>query len=309
VSRGAGREAGRGQTNDEDVFLKKALVIGAAGQLGTAMAARLSRQEKDSVRFDVVRLTRAEVDLTDGPALREKVLGLKPDIILNCAAYNAVDQAEDDPRSALDVNAFAPRVLAEAAEETGATFVHYSTDFVFDGKASQPYTEADPARPQSVYGSSKLLGEWFAAQAPRHYVLRVESLFGGTYVRSSIDKIIATISSGEKTPVFVDRIVSPSYVEDVVTATLGLFDGGAPYGLYHCVNSGETTWYGLAEEVARLLDRQASLAPVKVADVKMRAQRPQYCALSNRKLAAAGVPMPSWQDSLARYLAVVRQRA
>jgi dTDP-4-dehydrorhamnose reductase len=307
----------------------KALVIGAAGQLGTAMMERLKGSSQNGsrpsshagsqggsrdgsperiVRFDVVSLTRADVDLTDAAALRGAVLGLKPNIILNCAAYNLVDQAEDDPRPALDVNAFAPRVLAEAAEETGATLVHYSTDFVFDGKASAPYTEADPARPQSVYGSSKLLGEWFAAQAPRHYVLRVESLFGGTYVRSSIDKIISTIEKGEETRVFVDRIVTPSYVEDVVTATLALVDRGAPYGLYHCVNSGETTWYGLAEEVARLLEREARLAPVKVADVKMRAQRPQYCALSNRKLAEAGVPMPSWQDSLARYLAVVRQR-
>lgn len=292
----------------------KALVIGAAGQLGAATMARLSRSRNgssttDSVRFDAVPLTRADVDLSDAVALREKVLGLKPDIILNCAAYNLVDQAEDDPRPALDVNAFAPRVLAEAAEETGATFVHYSTDFVFDGKGARPYTEDDPARPQSVYGTSKLLGEWFAAQAPRHYVLRVESLFGGTYVRSSVDKIIATIEKGEETRVFVDRIVTPSYVEDVVTATLALVNRGAPHGLYHCVNSGETTWYRLAEEIARLLDREPRLAPVKVADVKMRAKRPQYCALSNRKLAEAGVAMPSWQDSLSRYLSVVRQRA
>jgi dTDP-4-dehydrorhamnose reductase len=292
----------------------KALVIGAAGQLGTATVARLNGgsekhgSETNSVRFDVVPLTRADVDLSDAVALRDAVLGLKPSIILNCAAYNLVDQAEDDPRPALDVNAFAPRVLAEAAEETGATFVHYSTDFVFDGKGTQPYTEADPARPQSVYGSSKLLGEWFAAQAPRHYVLRVESLFGGTYVRSSIDKIITTIEKGEETRVFVDRVVTPSYVEDVVTATLALIDRGAPYGLYHCVNSGETTWYGLAEEIARLLGKPATLAAVKVAAVKMRANRPQYCALSNRKLADAGVVMPSWQDALSRYLAVVRPR-
>ena len=283
----------------------KALVIGAAGQLGAATVERL-KSAPDT--FDVIALTRAEVDLADSRAVRDAVLGAKPDVILNCAAYNNVDGAEDDPRPALDVNAFAPRVLAEAAEEIGATFVHYSTDFVFDGKGSQPYTEADPARPQSVYGSSKLLGEWFAAQAPKHYVLRVESLFGGTYVRSSIDKIISTILGGEDTRVFVDRIVTPSYVDDVITATLGLIDAGAPHGLYHCVNSGETTWYDLAREIARLLDRTPSLVAVKVADVPMRAKRPQYCALSNRKLAAAGIAMPAWQDALRRYLEVVRTR-
>jgi dTDP-4-dehydrorhamnose reductase len=285
--------------------MMKALVIGAAGQLGAATVERL-KSAPDT--FDVIALTRAEVDLADSRAVRDAVLGAKPDVILNCAAYNNVDGAEDDPKPALDVNAFAPRVLAEAAEEIGATFVHYSTDFVFDGTASRPYTETDPARPQGVYGSSKLLGEWFAAQAPRHYVLRVESLFGGTYVRSSIDKIISTILGGEDTRVFVDRIVTPSYVDDVITATLGLIDAGAPYGLYHCVNSGETTWYDLAREIARLLDRTPSLVAVKVADVPMRAKRPQYCALSNRKLAAAGIAMPAWQDALRRYLEVVRTR-
>jgi dTDP-4-dehydrorhamnose reductase len=288
--------------------MMKALVIGAAGQLGAATVERLKSARETPPSFDVIALTRKDVDLADGRALRDAVLGAKPDVILNCAAYNNVDGAEDDPKPALDVNAFAPRVLAEAAEEIGATFVHYSTDFVFDGTASQPYTETDPARPQSVYASSKLLGEWFAAQASRHYVLRVESLFGGTYVRSSIDKIIATIIGGEDTRVFVDRVVTPSYVQDVITATLGLIGAGAPYGLYHCVNSGETTWFDLAREIARLLDRTPSLVPVKVADVPMRAKRPQYCALSNRKLADAGIAMPPWQDALRRYLEVVQAR-
>lgn len=285
----------------------KALVIGAAGQLGAATMERL-KSARD--RFEAIALTRADVDLANSQALRDAVLRVKPDVILNCAAYNDVDGAEDDPKTALDVNAFAPRVLAEAAEEIGATFVHYSTDFVFDGKTSrtEPYTEADVARPQSVYGSSKLLGEWFAAQAPRHYVLRVESLFGGTYVRSSIDKIIATILAGEPTRVFVDRVVTPSYVQDVIAATLRLIDTGAPHGLYHCVNSGETTWDELAREIARLLDRTPSLVPVKVADVPLRAKRPQYCALSNQKLAASGITMPAWQDALRRYLEVVQAR-
>lgn len=295
--------------------MMKALVIGAAGQLGAATVERLNNPREphgDRERFEVIALTRKDVDLADSRALRDAVLAANADVILNCAAYNKVDEAEDDPKTALDVNAFAPRVLAEAAEEAGATFVHYSTDFVFDGLASRPYTESDPARPQSVYGSSKLLGEWFAAHAPKHYVLRVESLFGGTYVRSSIDKIIATILAGEDTRVFVDRIVTPSYVQDVITATLGLIGGGpergAPYGLYHCVNSGETTWDELAREIARRLDRTPSLVPVKVADVRLKAKRPQYCALSNRKLADAGITMPAWQDALRRYLEAVQPR-
>jgi dTDP-4-dehydrorhamnose reductase len=280
----------------------KALVLGAAGQLGGTTMARLQAGNQ----HEAVPLTRQDVDLADGGALRDAVRSVRPDVIVNCAAYNLVDQAEDDPLSALQVNALAPRVLAGVAEETGATLVHYGTDFVFDGMASQPYMETDPVRPQSVYGASKLLGEWFAEQAPAHYVLRVESLFGGPNVRSSIDKIIAAIEQGQVARVFVDRVVTPSYVEDVVTATLTLLEARAPYGLYHCVNSGTTTWLELAQEIARLRGRPARLVPVRVADVQLKAQRPQYCALSNRKLADAGAPMPSWQDAIVRYLTVAR---
>jgi dTDP-4-dehydrorhamnose reductase len=280
----------------------KALVLGAAGQLGGTTMARLQAGNQ----HEAVPLTRQDVDLADGGALRDAVRSVRPDVIVNCAAYNLVDQAEDDPLSALQVNALAPRVLAGVAEETGATLVHYGTDFVFDGMASQPYMETDPVRPQSVYGASKLLGEWFAEQAPAHYVLRVESLFGGPNVRSSIDKIIAAIEQGQVARVFVDRVVTPSYVEDVVTATLTLLEARAPYGLYHCVNSGTTTWLELAQEIARLRGRPARLVPVRVADVQLKAQRPQYCALSNRKLAEAGAPMPSWQDAIVRYLTVAR---
>jgi dTDP-4-dehydrorhamnose reductase len=133
-------------------------------------------------------------------------------------------------------------------------------------------------------------------------VLRVESLFGGAKRRSSIDRIVDAMARGEPARVFVDRTVSPSYVQDVAEATWTLMRTGAPHGLYHCVNSGHTTWHGLAEELVRLRGRDAALVPVRVADVPMRARRPQYAALSNAKLINAGVPMPTWQDALRRYL-------
>jgi dTDP-4-dehydrorhamnose reductase len=198
------------------------------------------------------------------------------------------------------------RSLAAAAARTGATLVHYSTDFVFDGvDRTTPYTEADPPRPQSVYGTSKLVGEWLAATAPRAYVLRVESLFGGVYVRSSVDKLVAGLEKGEPLRVFADRTLTPSYVADVVEATCRLVESDAPAGLYHCVNSGVTTWLELAEELARLTGRTATarLEPVPFASVPLKAKRPQYCALSNAKLRAAGVEMPEWRDALRRYLA------
>jgi dTDP-4-dehydrorhamnose reductase len=276
----------------------KVAVIGAAGQLGRATTAWWGG------RAEVTALTRREVDVAAGPALESVLTRLAPDLVLNCSAYNDVDGAESDPVTALAVNAMAVRSMAAVCGRIGATLVHYSTDFVFDGAASEPYTEASPVKPQSVYGASKLLGEWLAASAPRAYVLRVESLFGGLYVRSSIDRIVQRVRDGEDAPVFVDRVVSPSFVADVITATAALVERGAAAGVYHCVNSGRATWLEVGEEIVRLLGAAAKgrLRPVRVADVPMKARRPQYCALSNAKLRAAGIEMPEWRDALRRHL-------
>jgi dTDP-4-dehydrorhamnose reductase len=277
----------------------KIVVVGAAGQLGRVTA------EHWAAAHDVMALTRREVDLVDAPALERAVEAAAPDLILNCAAYNDVDGAEDAPATAFAVNTLAVRSLAAVATRTGATLVHYSTDFVFDGvDRTEPYTEADAPKPQSVYGTSKLVGEWLAARAPRAYVLRVESLFGGVYVRSSVDKLIGNLERGEPLRVFADRTLTPSYVADVVDATRRLVETDAAPGLYHCVNSGVTNWLELAEELARLTGRTATaqLVPVAFASVPMKAKRPQYCALSNAKLRAAGIEMPEWREALRRHL-------
>lgn len=274
------------------------LVTGAAGQLGGLTVERLAALGRQVVATD-----RQQLDLSRHADVMKFIADVKPSLIVNCAAYNDVEGAEDQPVLAFEANAFAVRSLARAAREVGATLVHYSTDFVFDGHASAPYRESDPPSPQSVYAASKLVGEWFAADAPRHYVLRVESLFGGPAARSSIDRIIDALLRGDEARVFVDRIVSPSYVEDVAAATEALVTRDAPPGLYHCVNSGYTTWYDMAAEIARQAGvSDESLRPVKVADVTLRARRPQFAALSNDKLRQAGVDMPAWQDAIRRYL-------
>jgi len=273
------------------------LITGAAGQLGSTFVRQLAGGPDP-----VHAVTRAELDLTREADVVALVGRLRPSVILNCAAYNAVDRAERDAAGALAVNAFAVQSLARAAAACGATLVHYSTDFVFDGLAATPYVESDPANPRSVYGQSKLTGEWLALEAPGAFVLRVESLFGGPAARSSIDTIIASLRAGQPTRVFVDRVVTPSYVEDVVAATRSLLSGTAAPGLYHCVNSGVTTWHDLAVDIAARLGVTPSLVPVHVADVVLPAPRPRYCALSNAKLAGAGVVMPSWQDAVGRYL-------
>ncbi len=275
----------------------RVVVTGAAGQLGTAVVERFGRSA------EVLALMRQDLDITDEGSVSRLIGTARPDVVINCAAFNDVDGAEDAVVDALTHNAFGVLALARAATAAGAALVHYSTDFVFDGSRSgQPYTETDAPSPQSNYAISKLLGEFFAAEAAAHYVLRVESLFGGAKAKSSVDRIIGGIRRGEPVRVFMDRTVTASYVDDVGDATARMIERRLPFGLYHCVNSGESTWLGIAQEVARLLGRDADLVPVSVDDVKLRASRPRYCSLSNQKLRGAGIEMPTWQDALRRYV-------
>jgi dTDP-4-dehydrorhamnose reductase len=274
------------------------LVVGAQGQLGDAMTGELAR------KHEVLARSRDELDVTAPDAVRATVGSVCPDVIVNCAAYTNVDQAQHEPVRALAANAWAVRTLARAAADIDATLVHFSTDFVFDGATDRPYDETSPPNPRGTYAMSKLVGEWLAQDAPRHYVLRVESLFGGSRARSSIDRLLEGILAGRAVPAFVDRTVSPSYVHDVVAATASLLDRTIPYGLYHCVNSGWTTWVGVATELARLVGRpDAEIVETPLAAAKLAPPRPQFAALSNAKLTSAGVPMPTWQDALARYVA------
>ena len=256
---------------------------------------------------DIVAHTRASLDLTDPAAVRDAVAQAGPSAIINCAAFNLVDEAETRPVEAFAVNAFAVRSLARAAESAGAALVHYGSDFVFDGSASEPYPETAQPSPRSTYALSKLLGEWFALDAPRAFVLRVESLFGSTRTWSgragSVDSVLDALEQGRPARVFLDRVVSPSYAEDVARATRHLLETGAAPGLYHAVNSGYATWYEVAEEAARLLGVPPRLEAVSVESVRFAAARPRFCALSNGKLAAAGFSMPSWQDALRRWIA------
>jgi dTDP-4-dehydrorhamnose reductase len=275
-------------------------VTGAGGQLGAALV------HEFSAAHEVSAFTRAQLDISDEAAVTAALTRLAPQLILNAAALANVDAAEDRPIEALDANAFGVRALAMAAHTSGATLVHYSTDFVFDGLSSTPYLETDPPSPQSVYAASKLLGEWFARDAPRAYVLRVQGLFGSTPgggpPKGSAAGILTSLRADATARVFVDRTITPTYLADAARATRQLVESAAPSGLYHCVNSGVTTWMEFAQEAARLLGIDATLVPVRLAEMKLRATRPVYCALSNEKLRAAGVDMPTWQDALRRYL-------
>jgi len=277
----------------------RVLVTGARGLLGAAIV----REFHDA---DLHACSHEELDVADETAVTRMVTAIAPAAIVNCAAYNNVDQAEREAESALRVNAFGVLSLARAARAAGATLVHYSTDFVFDGESDRPYVETDRPNPRGVYAASKLLGEWFAADAPRAYVLRVESLFGepgaGAARRGSLGTIVDRIRAGDEVPVFVDRTVSPSFTDDIARATRALMEKRPAPGLYHCVNEGFATWAEIAGEAARLLGLSWKMKPLTLESAALAAPRPRYCAMSSAKLAEAGIVMPPWEDALDRFL-------
>jgi dTDP-4-dehydrorhamnose reductase len=279
------------------------LVTGARGLLGAAVIRELSRD------LDVVPLDRAALDITNPAAVRDVLTSARPDAVVNCAGYNNVDGAEEDPRTALDVNAFSVRALSAEAQRLGAILVHYSSDFVFDGETDRPYREDDRPNPRGTYAASKLLGDWFALEHPQGYVLRVESLFGapppGGSREGSLGTIVTRLRAREPVPVFIDRTVSPTYTADLAIATRGILTRRPSPGLYHAVNTGAATWKAIAAEAARVLGLPFTPKEMTLESAALRAPRPRYCALSNAKLAAAGIPMPAWQDALRRHLSSV----
>jgi len=279
--------------------IDRVLVTGANGQLAAFIVQAFADRE-------VTAFTRQSLDVTDAGAVAAAVAAAAPDLIVNCAAFNDVDGAENRASEALAINALAVRSLARAAEAAGAMLVHYSSDFVLNSQSTEPHDEDVRPSPSGVYASSKLLGEWFALEVPRAYVLRVESLFGSpagwTGRRGTLDHIVDGIRQGQDVKVFTDRIVSPSYSKDVAAATRHLVASEAPAGLYHCVNDGHASWFEVAGEVAAILGIEPRLVPITVDQMPLKVPRPRYCALSTRKLAATGFAMPTWRDALRRWL-------
>jgi dTDP-4-dehydrorhamnose reductase len=277
--------------------MKRVLVLGADGQLGGEFV-RVLRPTTVVIGMD-----RPHVDVCDAAAIGHVVRDSAPDTIINCAAWNAVDLAEQEPLAALATNALAVRTLALLANEVDATLVHFSSDFVFDGTAAAPYRESDHPNPLSTYGMSKLLGEVAAETATRHYVLRLSSLYGGPGRISYIDFIANALKAGTRVRVFEDRTVSPSYSPEVVGASVRLVAVGAPYGVYHCASSDWCTWYELGLAVARLLGAPEScLEGIPFSNPPGRARRPRCCALSTAKLEAAVAPGQGWHGALAQHL-------
>lgn len=277
-------------------------LIGANGQLGYDLMQRLAGQ-------DAVPLTHADLDIADGDAVERVLDAAACDVVINLAAYHRVDDCEapGNAERAFLVNGLGVRNLARHCARTGRVLVHFSTDYVFDGRAGRPYTEEDAPRPLSVYGASKVAGEHFVqALCERYYLIRTTGLYG--VVGSSgkggnfVETMISRGRAGAPLRVVDDQVMSPTATADLAGKVLELIATGR-YGLYHITNSGWCSWYEFARTIFELDGINADLQPTTSAAFGAAARRPAFSALENRRLVAAGLtPLRPWREALADYL-------
>jgi dTDP-4-dehydrorhamnose reductase len=286
----------------------KYALIGAAGQLGRDLAPRLSGE--------VVPLSRAETDLSRPDTLKATLSQLRPDVVMNCGAYNLVDKAETEPDAAFAVNAWGPRALAMVCRDLDCTLVHFSTDYVFglDETRRTPFTEEDAPGPVGVYGLSKLAGEYVVrAICPKHFVIRTCGLYGvwgsGGKGGNFVETMLRVAGQGKPLRVVVDQVLTPSYTVDVAAATAALIGTGR-YGLYHLVNAGECSWFEFARTIFELAGVKADLSTITTAERKDPARRPGYSVLSTAKYGKLGLPgLRTWREALASYLEERKRKA
>ncbi len=275
----------------------KWLITGAGGQLGRDLTAALSSRDDHDVRA----VDRHDLDVSDVRAVSDLVALLGPDVVLNAAAYTAVDAAETDEEAAYRGNATGPAALAAAVATSGGRLVHVSTDYVFAGDATEPYEVDDEPAPKSAYGRTKLAGE----QAVREllpdcgYVVRTSWVYGVS--GNNFVKTMARLQGERETVAVVDdQRGSPTWSADLARALVELGSVGPPAGTYHCTGAGQTTWYGLARAVFEELGADPErVHPATTAQFPRPAPRPAYSVLSDRSWKEAGLtPMPDWRDAL-----------
>jgi dTDP-4-dehydrorhamnose reductase len=268
------------------------LLTGRDGQVGWELGRRLP------ALGDVQSTGHHDLDLADVDAIRRVVREANPQLIVNAAAYTAVDKAESEPDVAMRVNGIAPGVLAEEAKRLGALLVHYSTDYVFDGSKPSPYGEDDVPNPLNAYGHSKLAGERAVCQAGgRHLILRTSWVYGPRG-RNFYLTMAARASKGERLRVVNDQRGIPTTSAFLAEKTVELIRLSA-IGLMHLVPAGETTWYGFAREIVRFAGAGAEVQPITSNDFQTPARRPANSVLDNaRAIAALGAPMPDWLSLL-----------
>jgi dTDP-4-dehydrorhamnose reductase len=289
--------------------MTKILLTGKNGQLGWEL------QRSLATFGQVVATDSKELDLADPDAIRRTIRRIAPDIIINPAAYTAVDKAESDTELAIAVNGIAPGILAEESLRLGALLVHYSTDYVFDGSKAAPYTEVDAPNPQSVYGRTKLAGEQaICTSGCKHLILRtswVYGVHGGNFVKT----ILRLAKERNELRIVADQFGAPTWARNLAQATASALScwqnknwDGDFSGLYHLTAAGRTNWHEYAEEIVRLARKCDPALAAKLLDIRpiatqeypVPAKRPANSVLSNDKIRDAfGIVLPEWRDSLA----------
>ncbi len=279
----------------------KIALIGADGQLGSELRRVLP------LRHEVVPLFFPEFDITRGEEMRARLSGLKPDAVINTAAFHRVDECEDHPQAAFLVNASAVRDLALVALEYGFLLVHFSTDYVFDGRKERPYVEDDPALPLNVYGLSKLAGELFIrGLLKRYFLIRTCGLYGAAGSREKgynfVDRMLALAMENRSLRVVNDQWVTPTSAAELAEAVAELLET-AHYGLFHLTNEGQCTWFEFAREIFRLTGLHPQLEGVGSEGYASKAMRPRYSVLENRRAKNLGLrEFSPWPEALKKYL-------
>jgi len=283
-------------------------LIGANGQLGS--------QLRSVLRAELIPLGRAEVDIAESEQVESALDRTAPQIVVNTAAYNLVDRAEDEPETAYRVNALGPRNLAIWCGRHEVPLLHVSTDYVFSGRVDEsgaetirsvPYTERDCPAPLSAYGVSKLAGEWYVRQhCWRHYVVRTCGLYGRAVSRGGgnfVETMLRLGREGRTVRVVNDQQCTPTSTSDLADAITALIETEA-YGLYHATNDGATTWYEFAQTIFRVAELDVDLRPISSAEYGAKAPRSLYSVLDIGKLTATiGTRLRPWQEALTMYLA------
>lgn len=268
----------------------KILLTGAAGQLGRSL-------QKTLGEHDVTAYPHQRLDIADLAAVRAALAADRPDLVVNAAAYNRVDDAESDAGPAYRSNALGPRNLALASYEAGAAILHVSTDYVFDGCGCRPYHEYDATGPGSAYGASKLAGERAVREHnPRHYVVRTAWVYheeGGNFPRTML-----SLQDRDEVRVVNDQTGSPTYAPHLADAITTLIDTNA-YGTYHFAGRGQATWYDVTRELYRRMGVSTAVVPVSTDEFPRPAPRPRYSVLTT--IQEPRIVLPPWEEGLAAF--------
>jgi dTDP-4-dehydrorhamnose reductase len=278
----------------------KILLAGREGQVGWEL------QRSLLALGDVVATNRHELDLRDSTAIRRTVREARPDIIVNAAAYTAVDNAESERDIATQVNGIAPAILAEQAKLLGALLVHYSTDYVFDGTKQTPYNEQDAPHPLSVYGRTKLEGEQaIAASKCRHLIFRTSWVYGPRG-RNFLLTILKAAREKPELRVVDDQFGAPTSSAAIAEATARVLRAGGPEGLYHMSAGGRTTWFDFAQAILHKVAIATPVVPIRSDQYPAKAIRPRNSVLDNARLKQAfGVSLPGWESQLEQVMGQV----